>query len=153
LPSLGGWHVLERGLKVLDELGSEPRVSNAIGGSRDLNHHDDDQPLLRIDKKRRAGRTCSNEMTELIRASEGPVIDTSCTALLMLAREVHAQGYKVALTGEGADEWLAGYPWHKVNRALGYLDVFGVPISQGVRRFGVWASGARSKMKLERVIR
>jgi len=66
---LGGWHVLERGLKVLDELGSEPRVSNAIGGSRDLNHHDDDQPLLRIDKKRRAGRTCSNEMTELIRAS------------------------------------------------------------------------------------
>ena len=69
LPSLGGWHVLERGLKVLDELGSEPRVSNAIGGSRDLNHHDDDQPLLRIDKKRRAGRTCSNEMTELIRAS------------------------------------------------------------------------------------
>ncbi|MGL4552502.1 MAG: asparagine synthase (glutamine-hydrolyzing) [Gemmataceae bacterium] len=79
---------------------------------------------------------------ELIRAAEGPVIDTSCAALLMLAREVHAQGYKVALTGEGADEWLAGYPWHKVNRGLSYLDVFGVPVSQWVRRFGVWASGA-----------
>jgi asparagine synthase (glutamine-hydrolysing) len=70
----------------------------------------------------------------LIRAAEGPVVDTSCAALLLLAREVHNQGYKVALTGEGADEWLAGYPWHKVNRALGYLDVLGVPLSQWLRR-------------------
>src|ERR1043166_722176 len=46
---------------------------------------------------------------ELIRATEAPVVDTSCTALLMLAREVHRHGYKVALTGEGSDEWLAGY--------------------------------------------
>ena len=45
---------------------------------------------------------------ELIRAAEAPVIDTACAALLMLAREVHRHGYKVALTGEGADEWLAG---------------------------------------------
>src|SRR5207249_1343080 len=48
---------------------------------------------------------------ELIQAAECPVVDTSCAALMMLAREVHRQGYKVALTGEGADEWLAGYPW------------------------------------------
>ena len=59
----------------------------------------------------------------LIRAAEGPVIDTSCAALLMLARTVHAQGYKVALTGEGADEWLAGYPWYKVHKLLGFLDL------------------------------
>ncbi len=71
---------------------------------------------------------------ELIRAAEGPVVDTSCAALLLLAREVHTQGYKVAQTGEGADEWLAGYPWHKVNRALGYLDVFRLPLSQWLRR-------------------
>src|SRR6202158_597862 len=51
-----------------------------------------------------------NTYPELIRAAEGPVIDTACAALLLLAREVHAQGYKVALTGEGSDEWLAGYP-------------------------------------------
>ena len=25
-------------------------------------------------------------------------------------------GYKVALTGEGADEWLAGYPWFKIHK-------------------------------------
>ncbi len=50
---------------------------------------------------------------ELIRAAEGPVLDTSCTALLRLAQSVHRQGYKVALTGEGADEALAGYVWYK----------------------------------------
>ena len=50
---------------------------------------------------------------ELIRAAEGPVLDTSCAALLRLAQSVHGQGYKVALTGEGADEALAGYVWYK----------------------------------------
>jgi asparagine synthase (glutamine-hydrolysing) len=49
----------------------------------------------------------------LIRAAEGPVLDTSCAALLRLAEAVHGQGYKVALTGEGADEALAGYVWYK----------------------------------------
>jgi asparagine synthase (glutamine-hydrolysing) len=63
------------------------------------------------------------------------VVDTSCAALLLLAREVHRRGYKVALTGEGADEWFAGYPWHKVHRALGYLDVIpGLRLSQLARR-------------------
>jgi asparagine synthase (glutamine-hydrolysing) len=75
-----------------------------------------------------------NTYPELIRAAEGPVIDTSCAGLLLLAKEVHARGFKVAQTGEGADEWLAGYPWHKINRALSWLDVFGVPLSQWIRR-------------------
>lgn len=59
---------------------------------------------------------------ELIRAAEAPVIDTSCTALLRLARTVHQHGYKVALTGEGSDEWLAGYAWFKTHRLLGIFD-------------------------------
>ena len=50
---------------------------------------------------------------ELVRAAEGPVLDTSCAALLRLAQAVHGQGYKVVLTGEGADEALAGYVWYK----------------------------------------
>jgi len=62
---------------------------------------------------------------ELIQAAESPVIDTSCAALLQLARRVHANGQKVVLTGEGADEWLAGYPWYKAAKLLGYLD--GIP--------------------------
>jgi len=53
---------------------------------------------------------------ELIRAAEGPVLDTSCAALLRLAQAVNGQGYKVAITGEGADEALAGYIWYKTQR-------------------------------------
>jgi asparagine synthase (glutamine-hydrolysing) len=84
-----------------------------------------------------------NTYPALIRAAEGPVIDTSCAALLLLAREVHARGYKVALTGEGADEWLAGYPWHKVNRVLGLLDCIpGLPLSQLARRAFLRVTGA-----------
>jgi asparagine synthase (glutamine-hydrolysing) len=72
---------------------------------------------------------------ELIHAAEAPVIDTSSTAMLMMAREVRRGGYKVALTGEGADEWLAGYVWYKIHRLFGYLDrVPGVSLGQGIRR-------------------
>jgi asparagine synthase (glutamine-hydrolysing) len=70
-----------------------------------------------------------NTYPALIRAAETPVIDTSCAALLMLAKEVHRQGYKVALTGEGADEWLAGYPWYQIHKLVGFTDV--IPGFQG----------------------
>ena len=53
---------------------------------------------------------------ELIEAAEGPVLDTSCATLLKLAAAVHEQGYKVVLTGEGADEALAGYVWYKTQQ-------------------------------------
>jgi asparagine synthase (glutamine-hydrolysing) len=79
----------------------------------------------------------------LTSAAEGPVIDTACAALLLLAQEVHAQGYKVALTGEGADEWLAGYPWYRVHRLLGLLDVIpSLRLSQLARRAYLRLSGA-----------
>jgi asparagine synthase (glutamine-hydrolysing) len=71
----------------------------------------------------------------LIQAAEAPVIDTSCAALLQLARRVHSCGQKVVLTGEGADEWLVGYPWYKAEKLLGYLDLLpGLPLSDRVRR-------------------
>lgn len=79
----------------------------------------------------------------LIRAAESPVIDTSCAALLSLAQGVHQQGYKVALTGEGADEWLAGYPWYKVHRLFNFLDVIpGVPLSEWMRFTYLWLTDA-----------
>jgi asparagine synthase (glutamine-hydrolysing) len=71
----------------------------------------------------------------LIQAAEAPVIDTSCAALLQLARRVHSCGQKVVLTGEGADEWLVGYPWYKAEKLLGYLDILpGLPLSDRARR-------------------
>lgn len=63
---------------------------------------------------------------ELVLASETAVIDTSSAALYRLARAVREAGYKVALTGEGADEALAGYPWHKAAKAFSLLDRLGL---------------------------
>lgn len=86
-----------------------------------------------------------NTYPELIQAAEAPVVDTSCAALLRLARTVHEHGYKVALTGEGADEWLAGYPWYRVGRALELLDLIpGVPLRTWVQRAALRVSGAPS---------
>jgi asparagine synthase (glutamine-hydrolysing) len=79
----------------------------------------------------------------LIRAAEGPVIDTSSAALLLLAEKVNECGYKVALSGEGADEWLAGYPWYKIHRVLGWLDgIPGIRLSQLARRAYLRLTGA-----------
>lgn len=70
----------------------------------------------------------------LIAAAETPVIDTSCAALLQLAGRVHSSGQKVVLTGEGADEWLVGYPWYKAAKLMGVLDLIpGLGVS-GVAR-------------------
>ena len=71
----------------------------------------------------------------LIQAAEAPVIDTSCAALLMLAQRVNSCGQKVVLTGEGADEWLIGYPWYKAAKLLEFLDIIpGVRLSDLARR-------------------
>jgi asparagine synthase (glutamine-hydrolysing) len=79
----------------------------------------------------------------LIEAAEAPVIDTSCAALLMLAESVHAHGYKVALTGEGSDEWMAGYPWYKINRVLNWLDaVPGLKLGDWLRRLSLKVGNA-----------
>jgi len=73
--------------------------------------------------------------SRLIQAAEAPVSDTCCAALLLLAQEVHARGFKVALTGEGSDELLAGYPWYKWHRLLRLLEsIPGLPLAQWARR-------------------
>ncbi len=72
---------------------------------------------------------------ELVRAAEGPVLDTSCACLLRLASSVHSQGYKVVLTGEGSDEALAGYVWFKGQRIRNaFAKRFGLGIPKLLRR-------------------
>src|SRR6201988_406372 len=76
-----------------------------------------------------------NTYPRLIHAAEAPVLDTSCAALLQLAQRVHSCDQKVVLTGEGADEWLIGYPWYKLAKILGFLDIIpGLPLSDRLRR-------------------
>ncbi len=55
-------------------------------------------------------RTIAEAYPKLVMATDAPVMDTSCAALYCLAEEVRRRGFKVAVTGEGADEALAGYP-------------------------------------------
>jgi asparagine synthase (glutamine-hydrolysing) len=91
-------------------------------------------------------REITNTYAELIRAAEAPVIDTSCAGLLLLARAVHQHGYKVALTGEGSDEWLAGYGWFKINKLIGMLDrASGIRAGSNLRPLAGWALGVPQK--------
>lgn len=79
---------------------------------------------------------------EFIGAAEFPVVDTSCVGLMHLARAVRDHGYKVALTGEGADEWLGGYPWFKINKLLGWTEqIPGVPLGYWLRKVVLGAAG------------
>jgi asparagine synthase (glutamine-hydrolysing) len=46
---------------------------------------------------------------EVIWHAETPLMRTAPAPMFLLSRLVHERGYKVVLTGEGADEFLAGY--------------------------------------------
>jgi asparagine synthase (glutamine-hydrolysing) len=96
-------------VRALDEAANARESSSHIGGAATV-----------IEAE--AGVLAEN-YAELIRAAEYPVLDTSCAALLVLSRNVHAQGYKVVLTGEGADEAFAGYVWFKIREAARKLDI------------------------------
>jgi len=50
---------------------------------------------------------------ELIRHTEAPILRTGPLPLMLLSRLVRQQGYKVVLTGEGADEVFGGYDLYK----------------------------------------
>jgi asparagine synthase (glutamine-hydrolysing) len=62
--------------------------------------------------------------------TETPLLRTAPAAMLLLASSVHARGFKAVLTGEGADEFLAG------------CDIFK---EAAIRRF--WARQPKSKMR------
>ena len=53
---------------------------------------------------------------EVIWHTESPILRTAPAPLYLLSDLVHRQGYKVVLTGEGADEVLAGYDIFKEMR-------------------------------------
>jgi len=70
----------------------------------------------------------------LVQAADSPIMDTSCAALSSLAGMVNRLGYKTVLTGEGADEALAGYPWFKLNRLMSLFDTKNHRTSNLIRR-------------------
>ena len=74
----------------------------------------------------------SAALPALIEANEGPVVDTACCCMIELARANRAAGNIVALTGEGADEALAGYVWFKRPRSR-VQEWLGQPLDRTVR--------------------
>ena len=58
-------------------------------------------------------RDIGNAFPDLIRHTEAPVLRTAATPLMLLSKRVREEGYKVVLTGEGADEVFAGYDLFK----------------------------------------
>jgi asparagine synthase (glutamine-hydrolysing) len=70
----------------------------------------------RLTTVRMTRRDIADSYPDLIRAAEMPVVDTSTGCMLRLAEAVHDQGYKVVLSGEGADESLAGYGFYRLQK-------------------------------------
>ncbi|MEP6975718.1 MAG: asparagine synthase C-terminal domain-containing protein, partial [Spartobacteria bacterium] len=104
----------------------EPKLDELSAASLSAQHIGAKPPIV----QEYGDREALESYPKLIEAAEAPVIDTSCGALLKLAERVHANGQKVVLTGEGADEWLVGYPWYKAHKLLSYLDILpGVNLS------------------------
>ena len=104
----------------LDEAAHARELSNHIGGAATVVEAE--------------ASVIADNYAGLIRAAECPVLDTSCAALLALSRNVHAQGYKAVLTGEGADEAFAGYVWFKIREAARNLDIGGFHPSTAISR-------------------
>jgi asparagine synthase (glutamine-hydrolysing) len=53
---------------------------------------------------------------DVIRHTERPIVRSAPAALYLLARQVREQGFKVVLTGEGADEVFGGYDIFKEDK-------------------------------------
>ena len=94
---------------------------------------------------RMTARDICDAFPELIVAAESPVLDTSAACMIRLAQAVRPAGCKTTLTGEGADEALAGYVWFKVDTA-GVIP--GNPIYRRMRNlfFGPLSGGGAERL-------
>ncbi len=68
---------------------------------------------VRHSAMRCASRDIGNVFPDLIWHTETPVLRTAPAPLMLLSRHVQSQGFKVVLTGEGADEVFGGYDLFK----------------------------------------
>ena len=73
-----------------------------------VRHLGTDHTTLRIE-----ARDIGAAFPRFVAHAEAPVLRTAGTPLMLLADEVRRQGYKVVLTGEGADEAFGGYDLFK----------------------------------------
>ena len=78
-----------------DESDFQDRMADAIG--------------VRLQRIRVSDGDVAEALPEVVAAAEKPMLRTAPGPLLRLSRAVREAGFKVVLTGEGADELFAGY--------------------------------------------
>lgn len=84
-------------------------------------------------------------------AVEGPIMDMANACLLLLAQKVSQSGFKVVLTGEGADEAMGGYVWHKAAKVLSALACLHPELPDWIRNaVSDWAAAGTPKSTLSR---
>lgn len=121
-------HVLGRPIKTFTVSVEDPRLDETDDVAESARHMGCESVVLHC-----SNSDILNQYPALIRAAEAPVIDTASAAVLRLSQLIREHGFKVALTGQGADELLAGYIWFKSSSLLNKLNV--IPgLTNGVRR-------------------
>lgn len=86
----------------------EPRLDETAFQRELIDHLQADHTLIQCGN----GDVAAN-IAAAIRQTETVVLRTACVPMLLLSRAVHEEGYRVVLTGEGADEVLGGYDLFK----------------------------------------
>ncbi|HNK45697.1 MAG TPA: asparagine synthase (glutamine-hydrolyzing) [Pseudomonadota bacterium] len=81
-----------------------------------------------------SARDILDALPSVVLAAEGPFMDTANACLLLLAKQVAAAGFKVVLTGEGADEAMGGYVWHKTAKLFRWLSKLHPGLPSWIRR-------------------
>ena len=76
--------------------------------------------------------TLATELAPAIVAGEGLAINGHIAAKYVLSRAVRDAGFKVVLTGEGADEVLAGYAHFRADLREGDAAIEGNAVSRGI---------------------
>jgi asparagine synthase (glutamine-hydrolysing) len=91
------------------------------------------------------GAAFADALPRAVRHMEGPVPHGGCVMLMLLCRTIRERGYKVVLTGEGADEFFGGYQRYGDWRRLAWRERLArLPVAKllpnrppfvGIRRF------------------
>lgn len=98
-----------------DESGQARAIANHIGST----HHELDFSMSSFD-----------HLPDIVTRLESPQCSATSIPISLLYRACQEAGFKVIMTGEGADELLGGYHWFEGDRRARAL----LPLPRGVRR-------------------
>jgi len=84
---------------------------------------------------------------DVVTAAESPIMDHADACLLALSRTLRDRGFKSVLTGEGADEAFAGYPWFRLHALPGKTGIYLARLLTALG--GAWIGGGRGRLRLD----